>query len=138
MCELSGSAPPASFCDWMLLIGSPTLKKLPSGLRMPLELFTLKTVPKPLPVAFAGREQDVRVGVAEVVVDAPAAADDVLAVAADVVGEARRAAGQLFLSSVGLLPKFSRPAMPASAPGLAGACEHHEVRVLRLVELHSR
>ena len=44
----------------------------------------MKTVPDADPCRVDGREQDVRVRVAEVVVDAPAGADDVLAVAADV------------------------------------------------------
>ena len=57
MCELSGSAPPASFSDWMLLIGSLTLKKLPSGFLIPLELFTGKTVPAPMPVAFTAAKR---------------------------------------------------------------------------------
>ena len=50
-CRFSGSAPPASFCDWMFEIGSPTAKNEPSGFLIPLALFTSKTVPAPMPVA---------------------------------------------------------------------------------------
>ena len=71
----------------MLQIGSPTAKNVPSGFLIPLALFTSKTVPAPMPVALIGREQDVRVRVAEVEVAAVAAAQDVPAVAAQIVGE---------------------------------------------------
>ena len=49
--ELSGSAPPASFWLWIVLIASPTRKNVPSALRIPAALVTVNTVPAPMPVA---------------------------------------------------------------------------------------
>ena len=103
---------------------------------MPAWLSTLKTAPNPMPVASIAGEQHVRVGVADVLVDAPAAADDVLAVAADVVGEAdaRLPVVAVFLR---LLADILEPLDAVEQAGRARGLHLHEVRIQRLIDLEA-
>ena len=71
----------------MFAIGWPNVKKLPSGFLMPAVLFDVEHDARSA-LGAQSREQDVGVGEAVVVVDAPAGAHDVLAVAAQVVDRA--------------------------------------------------
>ena len=120
----SGNAPVPTTWFWlaMLLSGWPTVKKLPSGFRMPVGMFDVEDLAEALAARVGRREQHVRVGVADVGVDAPPAADDVLAVAAHVEHARRCAAGSCSCLPAASRPKFSRPPMPGSSPAAPAAC----------------
>ena len=100
---------------------------------MPDWLSTDSTAPNPRPVA-SRREQRVRVGVGHVHVDAPPAANHVLAVAAQVVSEAD-ARLPVVLVVLRILAEVLEPRMPVSWPARPAVLNEHEVRVERLIEL---
>ena len=130
----AASAPPRS-APRSTEIGSPTRKNVPSGLRIPVALLTANTASVALAARVNRGKQHVRVGVAEILVDAPAAANDVASVAAHVVGKA-----DARLDVVAVLLRVLAEVVDTrrrEPSGGARRLQHDEVRIQRLIDRHA-